>query len=456
LLDFRKTEEAEFQLHINICNISELMRDLFVRFKQSAELKNIELTIKIPDQDVLLAVDREAFNKMVSNLMSNALKYSTSKIEMELKVNELNFEVRITDDGKGITDSEKKKIFEPFYQSDNSKAGTGIGLALTRALAEKHNGTLKFEKVLTGGSTFTILIPLINTNLPATSVQHKDVVFVDSDYTKNTSESAPDSIKYTKGMKLLLVEDNIELLNLTVDYLQDYYRVYRAVNGQEALNILNEKDIDIVVSDIMMPLMNGYQLCESIKSNTQFCHIPVILLTAKTNVESKIMGLEYGSDAYLEKPFSLEHLRTQINNLLNSRQQLKELFASSPLLSSVEIVISKKDIEYVERLNGEIEKHLLDVNFSIDTLSEFMNMSRSNFYRKLKSISGMSPNDYLKMIRLKKAAELLLSKDYRINEVYEKVGFSSSSYFAKCFKEQFGILPREFGVKVSKSADPEE
>ena len=456
LLDFRKTEEVEFQLHISICNISELMRNLFDRFKQSAELKNIELKIKIPEQDVMLGVDREAFNKMVSNLMSNALKYSTSKIEMELKLNEQNFEVRISDDGKGITDSEEKKIFEPFYQSDNSKAGTGIGLALTRALAEKHNGTLKFEKVQTGGSIFTILIPRMITKLQETSVQNKDVVFVDSDYNKNTPESDTNNIKYDTGMKLLLVEDNIELLNLTVDYLQDYYVVFRATNGQEALNVLNEQNIDVVVSDIMMPLMDGYQLCESIKSNTQFCHIPVILLTAKTNVESKIMGLEYGSDAYLEKPFSLEHLRTQINNLLNSRQQLKELFASSPLLSSVEIVISKKDIEYVERLNGEIEKHLLDVNFSIDTLSEFMNMSRSNFYRKLKSISGMSPNDYLKMIRLKKAAELLLSKDYRINEVYEKVGFSSSSYFAKCFKEQFGILPRDFGVKISKTENPEE
>ena len=456
LLDFRKTEEIEFQLHINLCNISELMRDVYVRFKQSAELKNTELKIILPEEDVMMGVDREAFNKMVSNLMSNALKYSTSKVEMELKLNENNFEVRISDDGKGITDTEKKKIFEPFYQSDNSKAGTGIGLALTRALAEKHNGTLKYEKGLTVGSIFIISIPVISTNSPQTSVQQKNIVFVDPEYNKNKPQSDPDIIKVDTGIKLLLVEDNVELLQLTFDYMQDNYMVYTATNGLEALAVLNEQNIDVVVSDIMMPLMDGFQLCESIKSNTQFCHIPVILLTAKTNIESKITGLEYGSDAYLEKPFSLEHLRTQINNLLNSRRKLKELFASSPLLSSVEIVIAKKDIEYVERLNGEIEKHLLDVNFSIDTLSEFMNMSRSNFYRKLKSISGMSPNDYLKMIRLKKAAELLLSQDYRINEVYEKVGFSSSSYFAKCFKEQFGILPREFGSKVPKEVNPEE
>jgi len=456
LLDFRKTEEVEFQLHINRCNLSELMRDLHVRFSQSAEIKNIELQIILPEEDLKLSVDRDAFNKMVSNLMSNSLKYAVSKVVMTLLQNEHNFEVRISDDGKGITESERKKIFEPFYQSDNSKAGTGIGLALTKALAEKHNGTLTYENNLSGGSVFVISIPLTNSLLLETSVQHTENAYADTDYIKHARITEPKSMKDENNIKILLVEDNEDLLQLTTDYMQDFYQVYQAANGREALSVLSDQNIDIVVSDIMMPVMDGYQLCDSIKSNTLFCHIPVILLTAKTTVESKIMGLEYGSDAYLEKPFSFEHLQTQIINLLNSRQQLKEMFATSPVLSSVEIVIAKKDIEYVERLNGEIEKHLLDVNFSIDTLSEFMNMSRSNFYRKLKSISGMSPNDYLKMIRLKKAAELLLSQDYRINEVYEKVGFSSSSYFAKCFKEQFGMLPREFGVKVSKGENPIE
>jgi len=456
LLDFRKTEEVEFHLHIKLCNLNELMQDLYVRFHQSAEIKNIDLQLILPEQDIKLGVDREAFNKMVSNLMSNALKYAVSNVVMELQLIEHNFEVRISDDGKGITESERKKIFEPFYQSDNSKAGTGIGLALTRALAEKHNGTLKYENNTSGGSVFVISIPVSNTIKSDASHQHSEIAIVDYDYKKHLDKTILTNLNAENNIKLLIVEDNIELLQLTSGFMQDFYQVYQSTNGREALSILSEQNIDIVVSDVMMPLMDGYQLCESIKSNTQFCHIPVILLTAKTTVESKIMGLEYGSDAYLEKPFSLEHLHIQIINLLNSRQQLKELFATSPLLSSVEIVIAKKDIEYVERLNGEIEKHLLDVNFSIDTLSEFMNMSRSNFYRKLKSISGMSPNDYLKMIRLKKAAELLLSQDYRINEVYEKVGFSSSSYFAKCFKEQFGMLPREFGVKVPKGENPDE
>jgi len=456
LLDFRKTEETEFHLHINICNVSELLRDLFVRFRDTAAINNINFEIILPADDLKIGIDREAFNKIVSNLLSNSLKYASSKVEMKLLVNDIHFEVRISDDGKGISNIEKKKIFDLFYQSDHSEKGTGIGLALAKALTEKHDGTLKYENNEWAGSTFVISIPISNRKLSETSNKNSEIVLVDTDYNKHLREEQPEKQKSEKDIKLLLVEDNAELLKLTADYMQDFYQVYLASDGQEALNVLSEQNINIVVSDVMMPVMDGYQLCEAIKSDALYCHIPIVLLTAKTNVESKIMGLEFGSDAYLEKPFSLEHLRTQVNNLLNSRQRLRELFATSPKLSSVEIAISNKDKVYVERLNEEIEKHLLDVNFSIDTLSEFMNMSRSNFYRKIKSISGMSPNDYLKTIRLKKAAELLLSQEFRINEVYEQAGFSSSSYFAKCFKEQFGMLPRDFVVKATKGENPPE
>ena len=194
----------------------------------------------------------------------------------------------------------------------------------------------------------------------------------------------------------------------------------------------------------MMPEMDGYSLCESIKNNPQYCHIPVILLTAKTTTDDKIKGLQYGSDAYIEKPFSVQHLKTQIDNLLQNRQKLRKLFASSPLVTAETMAISPKDKEFIERLDTEIQKNLQEPTFSIDTLAEIMCMSRSNFYRKIKGISGMSPNDYLKTIRLKMAAELLLQQEYRINEIYELVGFSSSSYFTKCFKEQFGVPPKEF------------
>ncbi|MHB9142679.1 MAG: response regulator, partial [Paludibacter sp.] len=456
LLDFRKTEETEFKLNIKSCDIIALSWNLYARFKNTAEIKNIDFEIDVPENDMEVGIDGEAFNKIISNLLSNALKYAKSKVLFELKDFDEDFEIRISDDGKGISEQEKKKIFDLFYQSDDSEMGTGIGLALAKALVEKHQGTLKFEKNMPEGSVFIISIPkskVKHEDLPKNEV---DVVLIDNEYKKHfQSEQKIDTID-EKNVKLLLVDDNEELLNITTDYLKDYYQIFVATNGEEALSILSEEMIDIVVSDVMMPVMDGYQLCEIIKNTNQYSHIPVILLTAKTNVESKIIGLEFGSDAYLEKPFSLEHLYTQIMNLLASRQHLRELFASSPLMSSVEIAISPRDKLYIEQLNNEIEKHLLDTNFSIDTLSDFMNMSRSNFYRKIKSISGMSPNDYMKTIRLKKAAEMLMSQEYRINEVYEQSGFSSSSYFAKCFKEQFGVLPREFVQKSAKTENKEE
>ena len=456
LLDFRKTEEMEFHLHLKLYSINDLLKEAYERFKHAVELKDLSFSIALPEADVKSAVDKEAFNKIVSNLLSNALKYANTSVEMKLVTFDNQFEIQISDDGKGISENEKKKIFDVFYQADNSESGTGIGLALAKSLVEKHSGTLMCECNETGGSTFVISMPLLDVENGETAKTQKDIILADTEYNKHlrgdVAEVSATEIKY----KLLLVEDNEELIKLTADYLRNYYQIFMAANGQEALYILAEENIDIVVSDVMMPVMDGYQLCEAIKTDPQNCHIPIVLLTAKTNIESKITGLEHGSDAYLEKPFSLEHLRMQVANLLNNRQKMRELFASSPLLSSVEIAISKKDQAYIEKLNSEIEKHLLDVNFSIDTLSDFMNMSRSNFYRKIKSISGMSPNDYLKTIRLKKAAELLLSQDYRINEVYEQAGFSSSSYFAKCFKEQFGMLPREFVMKATKKEPPSD
>ena len=450
LLDIRKTEESEFELHVKSVSVNDIILDTYTRFKHTAEIKNIKLEINIPSANLIQDIDREAFNKIISNLLSNAMKYAKSEILIDLSVYLQHFEISISDNGKGIPDKEIKRIYDIFYQSENSEIGTGIGLALAKALVEKHSGTLNYKHNETGGSTFIISIPITIFGDEDVSEPEISSVLLDTDYKKHFKTLHAKDKGPENKMKVLLVEDNEELLEITSDYLQGYYKIYTAINGRKALGVLAEHNVDLVVSDVMMPIMDGYQLCEAIKTEPQSCHIPVILLTAKTNVESKIMGLEYGSDAYLEKPFSLEHLQTQIENLLTSRHRLKELFATSPLLSSVEIAISKKDVEYIDRLNNEIETHLLDVNFSIDALSDFMNMSRSNFYRKIKSISGMSPNDYLKTIRLKKAAKLLLSQEYRINEVYEQAGFSSSSYFAKCFKEQFGMLPREFVAKASK------
>lgn len=439
LLDFRKAEETEFRLELQNTDVNELVRNIYDRFRPAAQIKNIDMELQMPVTPLVSGIDVEALTKIISNLISNALKYTTDRITVELMAAADHFEISVKDNGPGVAKTERKKIFDVFYQPENSKTGTGIGLALAKLLTEKHQGKLYIADNTEKGATFVIHIPNLQGLDTQSSVQGSSEILMLQD--EKVSEK-PAEKPATEN--ILITEDNVELLNLIAGYFSKHYQVHTAQNGKEALEVLEKETVDLIISDIMMPEMDGYALCEAIKSDSRYCHIPIVLLTAKTTINDKIKGLEYGSDAYVEKPFSLEHLRTQVWNLLQSRKKLREIFASSPLASLVDIAISNKDKEFIEKLNTEIDKHIQEVNFSIDVLAEIMCMSRSNFYRKIKSVSGMSPNDYLKMIRLKKAAALLLKQEYRINEIYEQVGFNTSSYFAKCFREQFGMAPKEF------------
>lgn len=250
-----------------------------------------------------------------------------------------------------------------------------------------------------------------------------------------------------KNCTILLVEDNPDLLEMESSNLKKWFKILRAKNGEEALYVINNNEIDIIVSDVMMPIMDGLELCKRIKDNIEYSHIPVILLTAKTLPESKAEGFYHGADAYVEKPFTIMQLFMQIRNLLRLRDTLRKRI--QPLsniekeLGQTEIFISNRDLEFLKMLEENINDQLSDESFSIDSLATIMNMSRSNFYRKLKALTGLSPNDYLKNCRLNKAAQLL-KEGYRITEVYEQTGFCSSSYFAKCFKAKFGVLPKDF------------
>ena len=246
---------------------------------------------------------------------------------------------------------------------------------------------------------------------------------------------------------VLLVEDNPDLLKMESANLKKWFKILKAKNGEQALKIIDNHDVDIIVSDVMMPVMDGLELCQRVKDNIEYSHIPVILLTAKTLPESKTEGFCHGADAYVEKPFTILQLCMQIRNLLRLRRSLQKRI--QPLaniennLHPTEAFFSNKDMEFLKMLKENISNQLSDENFSIDSLTAIMNMSRSNFYRKLKALTGMSPNEYLKNCRLNRAAELL-KEGYRITEIFEQTGFCSSSYFAKCFKAKFGVLPKDF------------
>ena len=243
---------------------------------------------------------------------------------------------------------------------------------------------------------------------------------------------------------ILLVDDNEEILDFLSEDLNEKYTVLKALNGQDALHQLTQGPIQLVISDIMMPVMDGYELCRNIKSNFEYSHIPVILLTAKNTLQSKIEGLELGADAYIEKPFSPEHLQVQIANLLSNRNKIREYFASSPLVHINTMAYSKADEQFLEKLNEAIIQNIENIDLSVDQLADYMNMSRATLYRKIKAISDLTPNELINITRLKKAAELLAENDYKVYEVAEMTGFSSQTHFGRNFMKQFGLSPMEY------------
>lgn len=454
LLEFQKIESQDAKLSLKEQDINQILTEIYEQFDQSVEFNNINLKLSVPESETIALIDKEKIIKIIMNLMSNAMKYAKTQIEIQLQPFDDHFEIRIIDDGPGIPDAEKEKVFEAFYQINEGKnTGTGIGLAFSKLLAENHRGTLSLQNSEWGGSTFLLSVP---TNFEEELLAEESIGGDIVDLPEQQSEKEIPSISETlQKSRILLVEDNEELLELIEDSLKPYFSILKAGNGKEALSILEKENIDLIVSDVMMPEIDGLEFCKIIKSDMNYSHIPVILLTAKATLDAKIEGMEYGADVYIEKPFSIKHLQKQIENLLKLRLSFQRLITTYPIApEAVNLSISRKDKEFIERLHTEIESHIAELDFSIDNIAETMFMSRSSFYRKIKSISGMSPSDYLKMIRLNKAAELIIEGNLSISEICEQVAFSSSSYFAKCFKTQFGVLPKDYTTERHKGTNP--
>ncbi|KAA6349730.1 Sensor histidine kinase TodS [termite gut metagenome] len=436
LLDFQKTESKKVELYFTDYDINLLVTNVYNQFDSILELKSISFNLELPKEKRVYSIDVDVITKILINLISNAVKYSNSLINIRLEYFDDSFVIIIKDDGIGVADSEKNKIFEAFYQTkDTNNKGIGIGLAFSKQLAEVHNGILSVVDNEFGGATFKLEIK------KAQSIESQEIV-------ENTIIDFENQEQYQssgfQSCRVLVVEDNTELLNLITDMLSDSFIVIKAKNGKDALYKLLHKPVDIVVTDVMMPEMDGFELSRRIKSDINISHIPVILLTAKVTTEAKIEGMQQGADVYIEKPFSIKYLKMQIENLLKLRLSFQEMMIKMPFYTKPTIAISNKDHEFLTKLKDEIEEHLSESDFSIDSIAEAMFMSRSNFYRKIKSITDMAPNDYLKTVRLNRAAELLLQKDCRVGDIYLQVGFSSSSYFAKCFKALFNASPREY------------
>ena len=289
-------------------------------------------------------------------------------------------------------------------------------------------------------NSFCLTLPMIQDSAITLA---SEPMSIDTDRTFGQQIGGLDNSK-SNQITILVVEDNPDMLAFVTRQLLDDYVVLTASNGEEALRVLDDNCVNLVVSDVVMPVMDGFELCKTIKLKLDYSHIPVILLTAKTNIQSKIEGLELGADAYIEKPFSVEYLHACISSLIANREKLRRAFAKSPFVAVNTMALTKADEEFVKRLNEIIHANLHNPDFGMDDVADALNMSRSSFYRKMKGILDLSPNEYLRLERLKQAAQLLKEGESRINEVCYCVGFNSPSYFAKCFLKQFGVLPKDF------------
>lgn len=446
LLDFRKVENnSEVKLNIVSFNVSQSLRNICRRFDEPLRISNIEITTDIPDEDIYIAVDADKIERILMNLVGNAMKYAAHRISLHLALVGDGSDVLISvgDDGPGVPVKEREKIFDTYYQigNDNVAAslGTGLGLAYSKLVAEAHKGHVAAGESEFGGALFSLTLPMGD-------VKHVEPIEILTE--SEPLDMAESDILLKQDKTVLLVEDNKELRDMISAALRGYCKVLTAVDGLKALDVLAANNVDVIVSDVMMPRMDGVELCRKVKSDVYYSQILFLILTAKTGTEAHEIGMKSGADVYLEKPFSVKQLIYQINNLLRTRQNFYELVRNSmstsiPTGTESKPVLNRMDSDFLKRMNDFISESIRNEDFSIDTLAEKMNMSRSSFYRKITVVVGMSPSEYLKHFRLTRAAELLVD-GCRVSEVSDRVGFASSSYFAKCFKEKFGVLPSDY------------
>lgn len=448
-LDFRKVENQGFALDFRPVDINVTLRAILYRFKSVFRSKGLEIKAVYPDPPLVTLADSEVLTKIFSNLINNATKFACERLEVELLTNtpaEGFFSFRIRNDGKLIEPENRQHIFETFFQekTDSIHMGSGLGLPLVKHLVSLHQGKVYVDPAETSCNCFVVELPLTrNIPVPPHETDRPDESGNTADDpvpAAGTEEELP-----ADRPRILVVEDDMEMCLFLKKLLSKHYTFFYANDGKKALHVLEKEPVDLVVSDVIMPGMDGFELCRYLKTRLEYSHIPVVLLTAKTNLNSKIEGLEARADAYIEKPFSVDFLLAQIANILTNKRLQKEAFFKNPLAYTAPgSLTSKADEKFLERITEIILKHLDDETFSIDQLADVLYISRSSLHRKIKHITSFTPNDFIRFIRLKKAAELLESRQYQINEICYIVGFNSPSYFTKCFQKQFGVLPKDF------------
>ena len=460
LLDFRKQEQGFLTIKASRQDLVKFLDEIVLTFKEYADHRSIRLLFMHEEPSIDLWFDINQMEKVFYNLLSNAFKFTHDhgEISVVVEVQSTWVNVIVSDNGQGIDQKDLDKIFDRFYQAENGYSnnkhtvGTGIGLALTKGIVELHQGHINVETKKDGGSKFCVSLlfgeehftdeqKMARTQFTTSNVI-KDVA-IDEDFVKEVVESQ--RLLTDQPYSILLVEDNSEILELLVQIFKPIYLVETAVNGKEALEKAMNNEYDIIVSDVMMPLMSGIEMCSKLKANLKTCHIPVVLLTARTAIEYTIEGFRTGADDYLTKPFDTRLLIARCNNLINNRKQLQAKF-SKQADSDINIIATNSiDQDFLNRALELVEKSLDNRTFDVNEFASEMRMGRTAFFQKLKGITGQTPNEFITNIRLKKSLKLLIEKpELSITDIGYDLGFTSPSYFAKCFKEVFGLTPAKY------------
>ncbi|MGQ1890087.1 hybrid sensor histidine kinase/response regulator transcription factor [Thermophagus sp. OGC60D27] len=453
LMDFRKMDSGKLKLNISKVNLFQFIQDIYKAFIPLARQKNIDFSFNCSQQNVEVWMDVDKIDKVLFNVLSNAFKFTSENgiIKITAYIQEdNNVRVEVSDTGCGIPANKKQRIFEPFYQQkEHLSTGTGIGLSLSKSFIKLHKGQITVRDNYPKGSIFTIIFPKGEEYKKLDEEEKiRNLDKIDLPAVSQQDEVTKSLVVYNSTNKpfLLIVEDDEPLKSYLLSLLSPYYNIKTASNGNLALKIISEKHPDLILTDIMMPVMNGIELTSQLKNNLETSHIPIIMLTAKVEQDQKTEGIEIGADAYIEKPFDPKYLKVRIKKLIEGRETLKKYYQQNIInldIGTINESISPIDQKFLSKLHRTLEENFSDPNFSVEKLSAIMGLSRIHLYRKMKALTNYTPTDYIGKFRLYKALKKLKDQKCNISGIALDVGFTSPAYFTKKFKEEFGQTPSD-------------
>ncbi len=455
LLDLTKMEVGLVSAEPRNLDVFRFVKDVAYSFSPLVELKELTYRILIPEREVIVSIDPDKLEKIVYNLLSNAFKFTpkggTITIKMAIDANN-NLSLEVADNGIGIPEKVQSRIFKRFYQVDSSQTrayeGSGLGLALAKELVDFLGGAIYVESTEGKGSVFKVFLPAGTAFKESYVIQDsvpRELSGFESYFVEYSKENSRENIAGDDNFPIiLLVEDNYDLRQYMKRELADQFAILEASNGEEGLEIAFKRIPDLIVSDIMMPVMDGVTMVKNLKEDERTSHIPTILLTARDDSESKIAGFEKGAEQYVVKPFEIKELIARIRSLLAQSERLRKKFSREFVLQPADVPLGNKDMEFLDKLVQVIENNIDNESFTVEHLQNNIGMSRMQLHRKLKALTNQSASDFIRSIRLKRAAQILKQPGMKVAEAAYLSGFNHMSYFAKCFKEQFGVLPSDY------------